>query len=69
MDALADIPGFLRDVLPHWKKHFAIELDAKVDNIKQGTRAIEIEAVADKRSGGAGGLNLRWDFPRRGKNC
>ena len=62
MDALADIPGFLRDVLPHWKKQFAIELDAKVDNIKQGTRAIEIEAVADKRSGSAGGLNLRWIF-------
>src|SRR5688572_64279 len=62
MDALADIPGFIRDVLPHWKKQFAIELDAKVDNIKQGTRAIEIEAVADKRSGAAGGLNLRWIF-------
>src|SRR6478609_6773651 len=62
MDALADIPGFLRDVLPHWKKQFAIELDAKVDNIKQGARSIEIEAVADKRSGSAGGLNLRWIF-------
>jgi hypothetical protein len=62
MDALADIPGFLRDVLPHWKKQFAIELDAKVDNIKQGARALEIEAVADKRSGAAGGLNLRWIF-------
>ena len=62
MESLADIPGFLRDVLPHWKKQFAIELDAKVDNIKQGARAIEIEAVADKRSGAAGGLNLRWIF-------
>jgi SNF2 family DNA or RNA helicase len=62
MDALADIPGFLRDVLPHWKKQFAIELDAKVDNIKQGARAIEIEAVAEKRSGSGGGLDLRWIF-------
>ncbi|SDR67599.1 DEAD/DEAH box helicase [Opitutus sp. GAS368] len=60
LDALADIPGFLRDLLPHWKKQFAIELDVKVDNIKQGARAIEIEAVADRR--GDGGLNLRWIF-------
>jgi len=60
LDALADIPGFLRDLLPHWKKQFAIELDVKVDNIKQGARAIEIEAVADRR--GDAGLNLRWIF-------
>jgi len=60
LDALGDIPGFLRDFLPHWKKQFAIELDVKVDNIKQGARAIEIEAVADRR--GDGGLNLRWIF-------
>ncbi len=60
LDALADIPGFLRDLLPHWKKQFAVELDIKVDNLKQGARSIEIEAVADKRAGG--GLNLRWIF-------
>ncbi|MSU45911.1 MAG: DEAD/DEAH box helicase [Lacunisphaera sp.] len=59
-DALADIPGFLRDLLPHWKKQFGIELDVKVGNLKQGARAIEIEAVADKRNGA--GLNLRWIF-------
>ncbi len=60
LEALADIPGFLRDLLPHWKKQFAIELDAKVTIIKQGARAIEIEAVADRR--GDAGLNLRWIF-------
>ncbi len=60
LDALADIPGFLRDLLPHWKKQFAVELDVKVDNLKQGARAIEIEAVADQRNGA--GLNLRWIF-------
>ncbi len=62
LDALADIPGFLRDLLPHWKKHFAIELDAKVDNIKQGARVIEIEAVANRRPGSDGSLDLRWIF-------
>ncbi len=62
LDALADIPGFLRDLLPHWKKQFAIEIDAKVESIKQGARTIEIEAVADKRAGASGGLNLRWIF-------
>ena len=60
LDALADIPGFIRDLLPHWKKQFAVELDVKVDNLKQGARVIEIEAVADSRNGG--GLNLRWIF-------
>lgn len=62
LDALADIPGFLRDLLPHWKKQFAIEIDTKVEGIKQGARTIEIEAVADKRAGASGGLNLRWIF-------
>ncbi len=60
LDALADIPGFLRDLLPHWKKQFALELDVKVANLKQGARVIEIEAVADQRNGS--GLNLRWIF-------
>ncbi len=60
LDALADIPGFLRDLLPHWKKQFAIELDVKVGNLKQGARVIEIEAVAEKRNGS--GLDLRWIF-------
>jgi len=60
LDALADIPGFLRDLLPHWKKHFAIEIDVKVGNLQQGARVIEVEAVADKHNGS--GLNLRWIF-------
>lgn len=71
MEALGDIPGFLKDVLPHWKKQFAIEVDAKVDSLKLGARTIEIEAVADSRPAGKGaasaasdaaGLNLRWIF-------
>lgn len=60
MESLADIPGFLRDVLPHWKKQFGVELDAKVAALKEGARTIEVEAVADKRNGS--GLNLRWIF-------
>ena len=60
LEALADIPGFLRDMLPHWKKQFAIELDARVNTLRDGARAIEIEAVADQRDGA--GLNLRWIF-------
>lgn len=70
MEALADIPGFLKDVLPHWKKQFGVEVDAKVDSLKLGARTIEVEAVAERRSGRAGaagageggGLNLRWIF-------
>lgn len=69
MESLADIPGFLKDVLPHWKKHFGVEVDAKVDSLKLGARTVEIEAVAERKaargSAGAneaGGLNLRWIF-------
>lgn len=70
MESLAEIPGFLKDVLPHWKKQFGIEVDAKVDSLKLGARTIEIEAVAERRpaagAGGAAGvdaaLNLRWIF-------
>lgn len=65
LEALNDIPGFLRDVLPHWRKQFAIELDTKVGNLQAGPRAIEIEAVADRGGGGGAGgdgLNLRWIF-------
>ena len=68
MESLAEIPGFLKDVLPHWKKQFAIEVDAKVDSLKLGARTIEVEAVAERGGGSNGssadvaGLNLRWIF-------
>jgi SNF2 family DNA or RNA helicase len=67
LEALADIPGFLRDVLPHWKKQFALELDGKIDALRHGARTIEVEAVAERRGGANGGgdgagLNLRWIF-------
>ncbi|WP_415907990.1 DEAD/DEAH box helicase [Oleiharenicola sp. Vm1] len=68
MESLADIPGFLKDVLPHWKKQFGVEVDAKVDSLKLGARTIEVEAVAERKpgrggaAGEAGGLNLRWIF-------
>jgi len=61
MESLADIPSFIRDVLPHWKKQFPLELDGKVDALKHGARTIEVEAVAERRDG-EGGLNLRWIF-------
>jgi len=68
MESLADIAGFLRDVLPHWKKQFGLELDERVGHLQRGARTLEVEAVAERRSpGGNGnhdgaGLNLRWIF-------
>lgn len=68
MESLVEIPGFLKDVLPHWKKQFGIEIDAKVDSLKLGARTIEVEAVAERRdvagsaAGDAAALNLRWIF-------
>lgn len=70
LESLVEIPNFLRTVLPAWRKMFAVELDDKAANLLKGTRAIEIEAVAERAPGtnGAGGnsdvtgLNLRWIF-------
>ena len=72
MESLVEIPNFLKTVLPAWRRLFAIELDDKAANLLKGTRAIEIEAVAERSSAGAaasGGaghdgaaLNLRWIF-------
>lgn len=67
MQSLVEIPNFLKIVLPAWRKLFDVELDDKADNLLKGTRHIEIEAVAEQSSSGAGrkggaGLNLRWIF-------
>lgn len=69
MESLVEIPNFLKTVLPAWRKMFAIELDERSANLLKGTRMVEIEAVAERSSGGrtAGGaevaaLNLRWIF-------
>ncbi|HOD47381.1 MAG TPA: DEAD/DEAH box helicase [Opitutaceae bacterium] len=68
MESLVEIPNFLKTVLPAWRKLVAVELDDKADNLLKGTRAIEIEAVAERRPGKRGaatneaGLNLRWIF-------
>ena len=71
MESLVEMPNFLRTVLPAWKRLFVIELDDKSANLLKGTRAIEIEAVAERarlKEGATDGdgehaaLNLRWIF-------
>jgi len=69
LESLVEIPNFLKLTLTVWRRMFAIELDDKAANLVKGTRAIEIEAVADRATpveGAAGGdhaaLNLRWIF-------
>ena len=71
MESLVEMPNFLRTVLPAWKRLFLIELDEKSANLLKGTRAIEIEAVAERaplKDGATAGdgehaaLNLRWIF-------
>ncbi len=52
MESLVEIPNFLKTVLPAWRKMFAVELDEKSLNLLKGTRAIEIEAVAERMDGG-----------------
>ncbi len=70
LESLVEIPNFLKTVLPAWRRMFAVELDDRAANLLKGTRAIEIEAVAERAltsGSGAGssdvtGLNLRWIF-------
>src|SRR5688572_28650096 len=71
MESLVEIPNFLKTVLPAWRKLFTIELDEKSANLLKGTRAVEIEAVAERAPAASGtsnggsehaALNLRWIF-------
>ncbi len=67
MESLVEIPNFLKVTLPAWRRMFSIELDEKTAHLLKGTRAIEIEAVAEAAPSGVnrgegGGLNLRWIF-------
>jgi hypothetical protein len=55
MESLVEIPNFLKTVLPAWRRLFAIELDDKAANLTKGTRTIEVEAVAERATPGAGG--------------
>ena len=69
LESLVEIPNFLRTALPAWRRVFAVDFDEKAARLLLGTRAIEIEAVAEWSPGasvgsapGGAGLNLRWIF-------
>ncbi len=67
LESLVEIPNFLKTTLPAWRRMFTVELDERAANLLKGTRIIEIEAVAERRTGAGGGndsagLNLRWIF-------
>ncbi|MEI6861829.1 MAG: DEAD/DEAH box helicase [Verrucomicrobiota bacterium] len=63
LGSVAEIPNFLRGTLGAWKKLFTVELDADTTRLGEGTKGIEIEAVAIRRAGGGeNGLDLRWIF-------
>ncbi len=64
LDNVAEIPNFLKGTLSSWRRLFMIELDANAGLLVQGTKTIEIEAVAERRAGAkaGGGIDLRWIF-------
>ena len=68
LESLVEIPNFLKVTLPAWRKIFNVELDDRSEKLLKGTRVIELEAVAERRtSSGTNtdnevGLNLRWIF-------
>jgi len=59
---VAEIPNFLRGTVATWKKLFTVELDADAARLAEGPRPVEIEAVAARRAGAGGALDLRWIF-------
>ncbi len=61
LELVREIPEFLRNGLPQWRKHFTVEIDPAVKALQDGPRAIEIEAQAVRHRGGAG-IDLRWVF-------
>ena len=70
LESLTEIPNFLKTTLAAWRRMFALELDEKSANLLKGTRAIEVEAVAERAAradgttsaDGHAALNLRWIF-------
>lgn len=60
LDEVSDIPHFVGQVLPGWKKHFRVEQDASVDRLKAGVRRVQVEARAGRRADA--GLDLEWVF-------
>jgi superfamily II DNA or RNA helicase len=61
LEAVREIPEFLKTSLPVWEKHFAVEIDPTIKNLQQGVRQVEVEAHAG-RSTARGGINMRWVF-------
>ncbi|HLP07403.1 MAG TPA: DEAD/DEAH box helicase [Opitutaceae bacterium] len=61
LELVREIPDFLRNVLPQWRKHFTVEVDPTVKDLQDGPRGIEIEAQA-VRSRSSAGIDLRWVF-------
>lgn len=59
---VAEIPNFLRGTVTAWKKLFTVELDTDATRLADGPKPIEIEAVAARRAGTVGTLDLRWIF-------
>ena len=60
LELVLEIPEFLRNGLPQWRKHFTVEVDPAVKGLQDGVRPIEIEAQAVRRRGA--GIDLRWVF-------
>ena len=61
LELVLEIPEFLRNGLPQWRKHFTVEVDPAVKMLADGVRGIEIEAQAVRGRVGAG-IDLRWVF-------
>ena len=61
LELVREIPEFLRNVLPQWRKHFSVEVDPAVKGLQEGVRTIDVEAQAVRSRGGAG-IDLRWVF-------
>ncbi|WP_156469218.1 DEAD/DEAH box helicase [Cephaloticoccus primus] len=57
MESLVEIPRFLKTTLPAWEKLFRVEIDARAEHLRHGTRSIDIEGIAQRSDSGGGGYS------------
>src|SRR5690606_21468186 len=60
---VAEIPYFLKSVLPVWTRSFKIEQDPSVARLRSGARPVQVEARARRSPGREGHeIDLEWIF-------
>lgn len=60
LEQIPEIPHFLKNVLPTWKRRFKIEQEATVERLLEGVSVVKVEARARRSTGNE--IDLEWIF-------